>query len=245
MHRTLSRFSNDLAENGRGEILIRFQNGVRTSNPIIDSRGTAPVSRFAFPIYMKQQSLITNSIMKLEHGGVLTLRKRKSKRTINIKKPLHLVLRSDKAKGQRSLLKNKELVLKILRIYSKKFAVRVYEVAVCGNHIHCLVKGFNRKQLQNFFRVFPGQVAQEILLRYPLKNDEEKAFQGGTHPKNQKSFWSLLLYTRVVSWGRDYLNAKSYVIRNELEALGKIAYVRTTKRISSADSKNFSGWSTA
>ncbi len=183
---------------------------------------------------MKQQSLIPNTKLKLEHGGVLTLKKRKSKRTISIKKPLHLVLRSDKAKGPRSLLKNKTLVLTLLRVYSKKFAVRVYEVAVCGNHIHCLVKGCNRKQIQNFFRVFPGQVAQEILLRHPLEKDEVKAFRGGTHPKNQKIFWSLLLYTRVVNWGRDYLNAKSYVIRNELEALGKIAYVRNTRRIRTA-----------
>jgi REP element-mobilizing transposase RayT len=186
---------------------------------------------------MKQQILIPNSRLRLEHGGALTYKKRKTKRAITIKKPMHLVLRSDKAKGPRSLLKNKSLVLKILRKYSRKFAVRVYQVAVCGNHIHCLVKGCNRKQLQHFFRVFSGQVAQEILTKHPEAKGEQKAFRGGTHRKNHKTFWSLLLYTRVVSWGRDYLNAKSYVIRNELEALGMIAYKRTKNRIAGETAK--------
>ena len=200
-------------------------------------RGTAPVGIFAIPNNMKQLSLIPRPRQKLEHGGVLAIQKRKEKRTISIKKPMHLVLRSDKAKGQRSLLKNKPLVLKLLRLYSKKFAVRVYEIAICGNHIHCLVKGSNRKQLQNFFRVFPGQIAQEILQHHPLKPTEEKAFTGGTHPKNQKTFWSLLLYSKLLSWGREYLSTKNYIIRNTMEALGLIAYVRNTKRIKSANPK--------
>ena len=200
-------------------------------------RGTAPVRILAITHIMKQQSLIPNSRQKLEHGGATAIQKRKEKRTISIKKPMHLVLRSDKAKGPRSFLKNKPLVLKLLRLYSKKFAVRVYEIAVCGNHIHCLVKGSNRKQLQNFFRVFPGQIAQEILQHHPLKPTEKKAFAGGTHPKSQKTFWSLLLYSKLISWVREYLSTKNYIIRNTMEALGLMAYVRNTKRIKPANPK--------
>ncbi len=111
------------------------------------------------------------------------------------------------------------------------FRVRVYETAVCGNHIHCVVRGYNRIKLQHFFRVFPGQVAQEILRMHPLQNGEEKAFRGGTHPKSQKSFWSLLAYTRVVRWGQDFENVKAYIFKNTLETLRLIPYLRISRRI--------------
>ena len=167
---------------------------------------------------------------KFEHGGALALNSRKSRRPLNTKMPVHLVLRSDLAKDHRSLLKYKRLVLRILNRYAKKFQVRIYECAVCSNHLHCLVKAPSRQQLQNFFRVFSGQVAQEILRLFPLQKNEARAFRGGTHPKNQKSFWSLLAHTRLVSWGRDFLNVKSYVIQNTLEALGLIPYQKRPSR---------------
>ena len=177
---------------------------------------------------MKQQSFLPK--IKLEHGGSLTIRKRINTRPLAVKKPLHLVLKSELGKGKRSLLRNKALVLRIQAKYAKRFQVRIYKNAVCGTHIHCLVKGHSRRGLQNFFRVFAGQVAQEILKLYPLQRNEARAFIGGVHHKNQKSFWSFLAYTRVVNWGRDFIGAKLYVKRNVLEALGFIPYERPAKR---------------
>jgi REP element-mobilizing transposase RayT len=182
---------------------------------------------------MKQLSFLPKS--KREHGGSLALGKRRARRPLNIKKPVHLVLRSDLAKGRRSLMSNQSAVLKVLNKFSRRFHIRIYEKAICGNHIHLLVKAHSRRQLQNFFRVLAGQVAQEILNKYPLQKHESKAFWGGTptgrgkkgkvaHRKNQRTFWSLLLYTRIVSWGRDYFAVKAYVIQNTKEALGLIAY---------------------
>lgn len=162
---------------------------------------------------------------------MLSLSSRKTRRPLNSKRPVHLVLRSDLARGKRSLFKNKRLVLQFLRKYSKMFGVRVYEIAVCGNHLHGVVRCSDRTRLQNFFRVFAGQVAQEILRMHPLQRGEEKAFRGGTHPKSQKSFWSLLAYTRIVAWGRDFENVIAYVFRNTLETLKLIEYTRTTRRI--------------
>lgn len=161
---------------------------------------------------------------KTEHGGVFTLGKRNSRRSFTARKALHIVLRSDKAKGRRSLKNNDALVRKVLNKFSKRFRVKIYQLAICGNHIHCLAKAPTRRDLQNFFRVFAGQVAQEILRKYPLQKWEEKAFRGGTHKKNQKTFWSYLLYSRVVSWGRDFGNVRRYIIRNVLETFGLIAY---------------------
>lgn len=169
-----------------------------------------------------------------EHGGVLALSKRRSRRPINIKNPVHLVLRSDLAKGPRSLLKNKTRVLRTLKKFSWRFRILVYEKAICGNHIHLVVKARSRRDLQNFFRVFAGQVAQEILRDFPLQKHEEKAFvgiRGGTpmHLKNQRTFWSLLLYSRIVGWGRDFRGVVAYVIQNTKEALGLVAYKKRKK----------------
>jgi len=187
---------------------------------------------------MKQLSFIPK--VKREHGGTLALSKRRSRRPLDIKKSVHLVLRSDLAKGSRSLMRNQDVVLRVLQKFSRRFQIRIYEKAICGNHIHLLVKAKSRRDLQNFFRVLAGQIAQEILRRFPLQKHESKAFTGapggtpGTlalqgkrcemHWKNQRTFWSLLLYSRIVRWGRDYQAVKAYVIQNTKEALGLIAY---------------------
>jgi REP element-mobilizing transposase RayT len=174
---------------------------------------------------MKQQSFIPYSPrFDIEHGGDLAVTRRRSRRPVNPKKPVHIVLRSNLAVGRRSLLKNQETVKRVLIKFSKHFGVRIYERAICGNHIHCLVKADSRRSLQNFFRVFAGQVAQEILRDFPLQKHEKKAFRGGTHPKNHKSFWSRLLYSRIVRWGRDFRGVRNYVIDNTLEALGLKPY---------------------
>ena len=89
-------------------------------------------------------------------------------------------------------------------------------------------------------RVFSGQVAQEILQQFPLQPLEGKAFWGGTHPKSQKSFWSELVYTRIVGWGWDFFNVKWYIVRNSLEALGVIRYRSYSLQ---AISRIFSGFS--
>jgi len=177
---------------------------------------------------MKRATHIPRS--QAEHGGALTFRKRKSRRSLDIRRPVHIVLRSDLAKGRRSLKKNKEIVERVLGKFSRRFRIRIYQTAICGNHIHCLARAYRKRDLQNFFRVFAGQVAQEILRKYPLQKHEKKAHRGGTHPKNQKTFWSLLLYSRVVSWGRDFGNVVRYIIQNTLESLGLIPYQERKSR---------------
>jgi REP element-mobilizing transposase RayT len=186
---------------------------------------------------------------KREHGGLHSVGQRRSRRPINIRQPVHIVLRSEQAHGTRSLFKNKAIALRVLNKFSKRFRIRVYEKAICGNHIHCLVKAQTRRELQNFLRVFAGQVAQEILREFPMSKQERHRSRGGTpsgtrkrspHPKNQRTFWSLLVYSRIVSWGREYLTVKAYVLQNKLEALGVIEYkvrgARYLKRSEAGDS---------
>lgn len=96
----------------------------------------------------------------------------------------------------------------------KKFNVQVYEMAVVYNHIHLLIKGSSRIELQNFFRVVAGHIAQEILRKHPLE----------AQPGQENVFWMSRLYSRVVTWGNEYFSVRKYVIQNTLEAMGLIPY---------------------
>lgn len=156
--------------------------------------------------------------------------RRRGRRPLSVQNALHLTLRSEHARGRRSLRRHRALIQAILDKASRRFEVRVYRKAICGNHIHLLIKGRTRVDLQNFFRVFAGHIAQQILLRVPMSESEIVVQPGCV--KNQRKFWKLLTYTRVVNWGLDFTNVARYIERNVLETLNLIAYQR--RRISSA-----------
>lgn len=166
--------------------------------------------------------------MRLDHGGSLAVRKRRAKRPINPRKSLHITLKSHHAISGRCLYRHKKLILKVMRKAQKLFHVRVYEYVIASNHMHLLVKAYDRESLQNFFRVFAGHTAQGILKVCPLAER-----RGGAPPaerkrepckKNQRRFWSYLLYSRVVNWGRDFIAVTNYIQRHVLESLNIIAY---------------------
>lgn len=204
---------------------------------------------------MKQQSFFKASTK--EHGGILAQGKRRSLRPLSTKHPLHLTLRSDCAQGQHSLLRHRPRIERILKSSAARFNIRVYESAICGNHLHLVLRGKRRIDLQNFFRVFAGHLAQEILREFPLRPGERPSGGGAlepqsehpgqrqpggastpqskmkkrpAHPKNQRKFWALLTYTRVLTWGREYKRVVQYLIQNTLEALRIVAYSPRNQR---------------
>jgi hypothetical protein len=217
---------------------------------------------------MKQLNLIKPT--KKEHGGIHSLGRRRSRRPLTTKKPLHVTLRSDFAKGSRSLLRHRPLIHLVIKKASLRFDVRVYQKAICGNHIHLLIRGRNRADIQNFFRVVAGHIAQGILRDFPLLASERdcglsggggdsgggasgftvKGKPGGALDlerggapkaapesasekgcaKNQRKFWALLIYSRVVTWGREYKIVTNYIQKNTLEALNLMAYTPRTRR---------------
>lgn len=180
---------------------------------------------------MKQLQLISEFNSKKEHGGTFSVGKRRKRRPLVLKKPLHLVLRSDFAHGPRSLTRHRPLVEKIIAKAKKKFAVSVYETAIVSNHIHLLVMGRTRRDLQNFFRVVAGHIAQELLRQFPVLPSERQKRGGASGNREKKNkFWQTRIYSRIVSWGREFSNVKNYVIRNTLEALGLIPYTTRAKR---------------
>ena len=148
----------------------------------------------------------------LKHGGELGRGKRKERRVLCVKRPLHIVLKSSYS----LLIRHRALVQRLLRSCALRYGVRVYEVSVNSNHIHLLVRGKTRLGIQSFLRVFSGQVAQFIM----------RAFKG--HRLTQ-AFWLCPAFTRVLAWGRAFHVVRQYVLRNQLEASGLIAYLRPSR----------------
>ena len=166
-----------------------------------------------------------------EHGGSWAIGRKRSRRRFSTGTSVHVTLHSKIAFGERSLTNHWPLIEEIIQRNSRRFKVRIYQKAICNNHIHLLLRGRNRKKTQNFFRVVAGHIAQQILNRHPLTRAEER---GGAHTrirdgkllckKNQRKFWSVLLYSRIVKWGDDFATVFRYVIRNTLETLRVIPY---------------------
>ena len=111
----------------------------------------------------------------IEHGGVLAVGRRRSRRALSTKRALHITLKSEFAYAKRSLLNHRALIYRIQKKASRRFGVRVYQLAICGNHLHALVRGRRREDMQNFFRVFAGHIAQAILTDFPITNDERRS----------------------------------------------------------------------
>ena len=181
---------------------------------------------------MKQITFFKNKTTRA-HGGDHSIGKRRSKRVLSTKRPMHVTLRSEFAYSGRCLLRHQGMINRVVQKSAKRFQISIYEKAICGNHLHLLIRGKSRTQIQNFFRVVAGHIAQQILELQPLRPNE-KPKRGGAHPerrntcrhpKNQRKFWCALIYSRLLSgWGREFRIVKEYIVQNTLEALGEIPY---------------------
>ncbi len=145
---------------------------------------------------------------RLQHGGDIRKGRRKLARPVDTKRPMHLVLRSTRAKGRWSLLApgNGRMVRKLVFALAGPSEVRVYDFANSGNHIHLLVRARTRRGFQRYLRALTGLLARQIT--------------GARRGQRIGKFWDALAFSRVVSWGRDYSQAKKYLGLNRLEAMG-------------------------
>jgi REP element-mobilizing transposase RayT len=149
--------------------------------------------------------------ISLEHGGQLRPGKRKVARPIDPKRPLHLVLRASRARGQWSMLRpqNEARVKRAIDSASRKHQVRVYRYVNVGNHLHLLVLAKTKPSFRAFIREITGVIAA-------LVTGSKK-----TRP-NEGKFWDFLPYTKIVTWGRELKNLERYFIKNLFEAAGAL-----------------------
>ncbi len=165
---------------------------------------------------MKQMALFQMEKIKHEFGGELLTGKRKTRRPLSTKQPLHLVLRADVSKsGILTHYKRRGMIERLIHIYKKKYGVKIYRLAVVENHIHLLIKIDRRDSYTSFVRVLAGVLAKRLQVKWPWRP-----------------------FTRIVQWGRDFTRAAKYVIQNQMEAAGVIYYKPRTQKPVKDPSRN-------
>lgn len=149
------------------------------------------------------------------HGG--DLRRRRSgrgARPLSTRDPLHLVFKANREvfpQGFRAPV-TYTLVLRVVRRYARRFAVKVEQISIQGNHLHLLVRTGRRSQYQYFFRVVAGQIAQRVTGTF------KRSFVG------KVKFWRHRPFTRIVTGWRACQRVRNYIQLNEKEARGEIPY---------------------
>jgi REP element-mobilizing transposase RayT len=170
---------------------------------------------------MRQFEFELNDKSSKEHGGELSLGRRHRRRPLSTKHPIHLVMISDFAYGARSLLRHRPLIEQVLAKAARRFRISIYEKAIVSNHVHLLVRGRRRIDLQNFFRVIAGHIAQQILAIHPIQEHHKPQ---STKRSKENIFWQTRIFSRLISWGREFRAVRNYVIQNFLEAANLIKY---------------------
>jgi REP element-mobilizing transposase RayT len=153
---------------------------------------------------MKQLQLFQENYKKKychknNYGGELSAGRRKTKRPLNTKQPLHLILRADVKKP--IFLATQPTVKKIVQKFADRFNIKIYESSVNANHLHLLIQFADRESYTGFVRAISGRLAQIL-----------------------KFAWLHLPFTRIVFWGRDLKRVTLYIIQNQKEAWGITSY---------------------
>lgn len=136
-------------------------------------------------------------------GGALLKSHPKTKRYISSKDPLHLVLRSDRARGRHSFLRRAKESRQIIERVAGKYGVRIFKFANVGNHFHLVIRFYKRF----LWKAFICELSSRLAALTGLSG----------------KVWNGRPFTRVISgWRRAFQNALSYVEINRLEAAGII-----------------------
>jgi len=159
---------------------------------------------------VKQLKLLDRKDLRF-FGGMLLNGRRKNQRPLSHRHPIHLVLRSDKAKGTASFFRFRKYIDDMINTQAKKFGVRVYQRAIQSNHIHFVLKIHNRELYRYFISALTGAIALRISRGAGLK-------------KQNRTFWLARPFTRILNWGGDFNGTLKYLTQNSLEALGFIPY---------------------
>ncbi|MCC7440543.1 MAG: transposase [Bdellovibrionales bacterium] len=183
-------------------------------------RKTAQLSLF-------RGSLARATALKPVHGGEESLGRRKARRPLDPRRPVHVTLRSERARGRFSLLapRVRFTVKKLVLRAAERHRVHVLRFVNVGNHMHVLVKAPTREAFQNFLRQAAGHVAQAVT------GARKGAPCAGRHSEASapRRFWDALAYSRVVKTPHEELGLQRYFLKNLAEALG-LANPRTQFR---------------
>jgi len=164
----------------------------------------------------RHEALLLPGFKKLgskEFGGSLLKGNPREARPLVTKRPMHPVLRSTLATGDKSFLnpsrarKIKWLVHRI----GKQVGVKVYRYANSGNHLHLVILARSRPAFIKYVKSISGLIAR-------LTMGTERGSPLG------RKFWDARPFTKIIEWGREFRALSNYVLQNTMEALGFVAY---------------------
>lgn len=138
---------------------------------------------------MKQTSFFT--VQNWNKAFVPEKGKRKIKRPLSTKNPIHLILRSSK----QDLRKNEREVIQNWNRLARKFGVRTYRVVVASDHLHALVRLHSQRLYNQFIQALTGMLSKRLQVKW----------------RNRPT-------TRLAQWGKDFRRLKQYLELNFLEA---------------------------
>jgi REP element-mobilizing transposase RayT len=102
---------------------------------------------------------------------------------------------------------------------AKRWGVRVYRFANVGNHLHLLIQVPTREAWKRFSKELSGGIAQ--IVTQAQKGSALSRNNDPSIPESAKrGFWDHLIFTRIVSFGRDFKGVARYLIKNLFEAEG-------------------------
>src|SRR6266545_4689769 len=82
-------------------------------------------------IQLMQPSLFASDVhaelVRTEHGGSVRRGRRKLERPVSVRRPMHVVLTSHRARGPWSLRKHERAVRDALRAMAERFGIRIYD----------------------------------------------------------------------------------------------------------------------
>ncbi|MGE4133692.1 MAG: transposase [Bdellovibrionales bacterium] len=144
------------------------------------------------------------------YGGALNYRK--LPRPFDKNKLVHGVFKADISGGLR-FTKHERPVRAILEKVSRRYGVKIKDLAINHNHIHLLWFTRSKESHTRFLRLFSAEMG-----RYYSRLKRQLRLA-------PKLLWSARPFTRLVSWGKRSLDKLCrYIQKNRQEALGFLPY---------------------
>ncbi len=165
-------------------------------------------------------------------GGGLLKGNPKIKRPLSTKNPVHLVLKSKRAFGSQSMLDQKHVskIDLLVRRQAKSCGIKIYHFVNVGNHLHLVLRIYDRRLYLKFIRSISGLIARQVLKKErgpdALNDDQSTALAARLQ---RSSFWLARPFTRIAAWGRDYRALSKYMDKNRAQA--RSLGVRITEKL--------------
>ena len=115
---------------------------------------------------IQTQFQLASGPQNLRHGGTLRSKRHgRGQRPLSCKDSLHVVFKINRIVLKTQSFRthqNFQLSREIIQKYADRFFVKIEQISIQGDHIHCLVRTTRRSFFHHFFRVASGQIAQQF-----------------------------------------------------------------------------------